>query len=54
MQCDKYLYIARMDADDICNLERFDKQVDFLKKNAQISVVGSDVIEINEEDEENL
>ncbi|WP_422491739.1 glycosyltransferase [Vibrio chagasii] len=52
IQCDKYVYIARMDADDICNLERFDKQVDFLKKNAQISVVGSDVIEINEEDEE--
>jgi hypothetical protein len=41
-------YIARMDADDICRLDRIAIQVDFLQKNKHISVVGSDVVEIDE------
>jgi glycosyltransferase involved in cell wall biosynthesis len=34
-------YIARMDADDICLRERFEKQKEFLDKNPEIDVVGS-------------
>jgi glycosyltransferase involved in cell wall biosynthesis len=41
-------FLARMDADDISLQERFDCQVEFLKKNPDIGVVGSDVIEIDE------
>lgn len=42
-----YLYVARMDADDICLVDRFKKQIDFLEANPGISVVGSDCIEID-------
>lgn len=42
-------YIARMDADDICFLTRFEKQVEFLKKNQKYSVVGSRAISIDED-----
>lgn len=34
-------FIARMDSDDICLPRRFEKQVAFLKKNKDISLVGS-------------
>lgn len=34
-------YIARMDADDISLPTRFEKQVDFLDKNKEISVLGT-------------
>lgn len=34
-------YIARMDADDECVQNRFEKQVDFLNKNVEYDVVGS-------------
>ena len=33
-------FIARMDADDVCDKKRFAKQVDFLDKHAEIDVVG--------------
>ena len=33
-------YIARMDAGDICDLQRFAKQVEFLGKNPEIYIVG--------------
>lgn len=33
-------YIARMDADDICMPERLKKQVEFLEKHTEISIVG--------------
>ncbi|MBY8155776.1 glycosyltransferase [Vibrio fluvialis] len=45
-----FAFIARMDADDIARNDRFQLQVDFLLKNAHISVIGSDVIEIDESD----
>lgn len=42
-------YIARMDADDICKSQRFEKQISFLETNTetgicgtQISIIGSD------------
>ena len=34
-------YIARMDSDDIAHNERFKKQVEFLEKNLEISVLGT-------------
>ena len=36
-------FIARMDADDIAAPDRFEKQIDFLKANSDISVLGSNV-----------
>jgi hypothetical protein len=48
----KYKYIARMDADDISVNTRIEKQVSFFRHNIDISVVGSDLIEINEDDDE--
>lgn len=41
-------YIARMDADDISELDRFEKQIDFLQKNKNIFMVGSDIQFIDE------
>ena len=43
----QYLYIARMDADDINAPERFEKQVSFLKTNKEIDCVGTWAIEID-------
>ena len=40
-------YIARLDADDIAHPERFKKQVDFLEKNPDISVLGTGYVLIN-------
>lgn len=41
----KFGFIARMDADDLCINERFQKQKRFLIKNPKISILGSSVIE---------
>jgi len=43
--------IARMDADDIAEVNRFEEQNEFLEKNPQIDIVGSNVIFINENGE---
>lgn len=34
-------YIARMDADDICNLKRFEKEIEFLDRNKEYGMVAS-------------
>ena len=44
----KGVFIARMDADDICSIDRFQKQADYLTRNPQVSVVSSAVIYIDE------
>ena len=36
-------YIARMDADDICDLDRFQKQFDFLERKANIDIIGTNI-----------
>lgn len=36
-----YEYIARMDTDDICKLNRFEKQINFLKENPRIAILGT-------------
>lgn len=41
-------WVARMDTDDICNLERFEKQVRFITKNPQYDLVGSNIMEFIE------
>lgn len=35
-------WVARFDADDVCDPERFHVQIDFLAKNPEVAVVGSD------------
>lgn len=44
-----YEYIARMDADDISELSRFEKQVAYLEAHPNIDVVGGAISEIDEE-----
>lgn len=43
-------YFFRMDADDICHKERFSRQVEYLENHEHIDVLGSSVIEIDEDD----
>lgn len=43
-----YEYIARMDADDVSFLDRFQKQIDYLDKNPEIDLLGGAMIEIDE------
>ena len=40
-------YIARMDADDISKIDRFENQVKFLEENNDVDVVGGAIEEIN-------
>lgn len=44
-------YIARMDQDDISDLNRFQKQINFLEDNEEIFIVGSDLQIIDEKGE---
>lgn len=41
----KYEYIARMDTDDMCKCNRFEKQMDYLINNPDVDVVGSNMDE---------
>lgn len=45
----QFSYIARMDSDDISDRLRFREQVDFLSKNQDIYVLGTDVLEIDKD-----
>ena len=38
-------WVARFDADDICVMDRFSKQISFIKKNPDADVVGGQIIE---------
>ena len=38
-----YALIARMDSDDVCHQERFEKQINFLQMNPDIDAVGSNI-----------
>jgi glycosyltransferase involved in cell wall biosynthesis len=48
LEC-SYEFVARMDTDDICLPNRFEKQVEFLCSNPNVDVVGSNVEEFNKE-----
>lgn len=43
-ECDHEL-IVRMDSDDICVMDRFEKQIKYMSENEQISVLGSWIAE---------
>lgn len=44
----KYEYVARMDTDDICYKNRFKKQIEYLEKHKDIAVLGTNVVEYDE------
>lgn len=44
----EYKYIARMDADDICVTNRFQKQIEFMQNNSNVDILGGYIEEINE------
>lgn len=48
----RYEVIARMDADDICRKDRFEKQLDYMKAFPELSVVGSWISEFEENEAE--
>lgn len=43
----KYNIIARCDADDFSNKKRFQAQINFLKKNKKVDVLGCNIKEVN-------
>jgi len=44
----KYYYIARMDADDISNIDRFKKQIEFMENNKDIDICGTFIREFGD------
>ncbi|MBL4936351.1 glycosyltransferase [Clostridium sp. YIM B02515] len=40
-----YDIVARMDTDDICRSDRFEKQINYLRNNSNVSIVGSYIAE---------
>jgi glycosyltransferase involved in cell wall biosynthesis len=42
-------YVARMDADDICVPDRFERQMNFLECNREVDVVGSAIAEFEQD-----
>lgn len=45
-------YIARMDSDDICTSDRFEKQFSYLESHPEICALGSSAMEIDEDGKE--
>ncbi|MGP9688746.1 glycosyltransferase [Psychrobacter sp. AOP22-C1-C5] len=45
----QYEWIARFDADDICDLIRFEKQINFIENNPNIDVLGGQIVEFNQD-----
>ncbi len=46
----KYDYVAIMNQDDISNLFRFEKQIDYLKKYPNVDILGTNIIYLFEKD----
>lgn len=44
----KGTYFARMDQDDICHSDRFKKQIEFIKENPGVNLIGTSCILIDE------
>jgi glycosyltransferase involved in cell wall biosynthesis len=42
-------YVARMDADDICVPDRFERQMDFLESHREVDVVGGAIAEFEQD-----
>jgi len=49
-----YEYFVRMDADDICARDRVEKQLEFMRNNPNVDVVGSNILEFYEDGSERL
>lgn len=49
----EFEYIVRMDADDLCIKNRFQRQYDYLQMHPEVDVVGGRIEEINEQSERN-
>lgn len=49
-----YEWLARMDADDICNPDRLEKQWQLISENSQLSILGSWIEEFDEEMETSM
>lgn len=47
-----YSFIARMDADDYCCLDRFQRQLDYYDAHPDVDCLGSWAIEVDEDDRE--
>lgn len=47
----KYQFFARVDQDDICMKDRFQLQIDFLKNNIDVHVLGGSIIELRSSNE---
>jgi len=45
-------YIFRMDSDDVCMLDRASRQIDCFKKDKELMLLGTDLVEINEDGED--
>lgn len=45
-------WLARMDADDVCRPYRFEKQIDFIKKNPSLDILGGWISEFRQSPEE--
>lgn len=45
----KYEYVARMDADDICVKDRFEKQMEYMEIHSEIDIAGSMIEEFYED-----
>ena len=50
LESGQYKYIVRMDSDDICMIDRIEKQYKFMEKNPQIDVCGGWIEEFNIDD----
>lgn len=49
-----YDLVARMDSDDICNVNRFEKQIGFLARNNNVGIVGSYITEFGSDIDDKL
>lgn len=47
-----YEYIARMDADDICELNRFERQLQYFNEHPKVECLGTWAVEINSDGSE--
>lgn len=48
IQC-SYDWVLRMDTDDICTPERFQKQIDFIKNNPDVVLFSGQILEFNQD-----
>ena len=49
LRASRGMYVARMDADDICYPTRFERQITYLQKHAEVGILGGQALRINED-----